>query len=69
MTVQDGDLLTRRNVIKLGVASLSLTGIAAGTQAHKGVDTITTPFSVPQTLMRAVMQNFRYVATSHLLHR
>jgi hypothetical protein len=38
MSVQNDDVLTRRNAIKLGVASLSLTGIAAGAQAHKGVD-------------------------------
>ena len=51
MSVKNDELLNRRNAIKLGVASLSLTGIAAGAQAHKGADAITTPFSVSQILI------------------
>ena len=51
MSVQNNDVLTRRNAIKLGVASLSLTDIAAGAQPHKGADAITTAFSVSQILI------------------
>lgn len=60
MSVKNNDLLNRRNAIKLGVASLSLTGIAAGAQAHNGADAITTPFSVPQTLIPIAGSNAEF---------
>ncbi len=60
MSVKNDELLNRRNAIKLGVASLSLTGIAAGAQAHKGADAITTPFSVSQTLIPIAGSNAEF---------
>ena len=51
MSNQDSDILSRRNAIKLGVASLSSVGMVAGAQAHKLDVSIKTPFVVAQTLI------------------
>ena len=51
MSNQENDILSRRNAIKLGVASLSSVGMAAGVQAHKLDDSIKTPFVISQTLI------------------
>lgn len=48
MSSIERDVSSRRNAIKLGVASLSLAGMTGGAQAHKEVDSIVTPFTVPQ---------------------
>ena len=45
MSNQNNDILSRRNAIKLGVASLSSVGMVAGAQAHKSDDSIKTIIS------------------------
>ena len=51
MSNQENDLLSRRNAIKFGVASLSTAGMVTAAQAHKSGDSIQTPFVVAQTLI------------------
>ncbi len=49
MSSSEQGVSSRRNAIKLGVASLSMAAIAVEAQAHKGTNAVSTPFSVSQT--------------------
>ena len=51
MSDHNNDVLSRRNAIKLGVASLSSAGLVAGVQAHKPDEVVKTPFVVAQTFI------------------
>ena len=51
MSDHNNGVLSRRNAIKLGVASLSSAGLVAGVQAHKSDEVVKTPFVVSQTLI------------------
>lgn len=48
--MSEQDTLSRRNALKLGVASLSSVGLLAGTDAH-AAGAVKTPFVVSQTLV------------------
>ena len=50
MSIQDKDLIGRRNAIKMGVASLSSVGLISGVEAHTA-EAVKTPFVVAQTLI------------------